>query len=291
MLPTLTNGWYIATDHRCGAWSVDTEPPTNEQINNANIVRSFFDNEGWTLNAICGMLGCMQGESTINPAFIQETNRYRLPNSAADLSDVPNDVAKNYFKEYYQVERRAFGLGIVQWDGYTPVPIPGGGTDNQQKMVVFAIANNIIWFDGWTQMYRIREEQKYDVDNQKTTFFYPVTYSGTTYTFANFPYSTATPEILAAAWTSGYERNAGGVGYRDENARFWYNLFTGPDAPAIIPPEDFPLPLAADPYEPPFNPDDPVAPDEPGLGYIPGWLSAIFCIKRIERRLKKWTKV
>ena len=288
MLPALVNDWYIATNSRVGAWSVNTQTPTAEQQNNANIVRSFFLNEGWTINAICGMLGCMQGESTINPAFIQQTNRYRLPNSADDLTDVPNSVMQNFYKEYYEVTQRAFGIGLVQWDGYNPNPVP------RQKLVAFAIPNNIIWYDGWTQLYRLKSEWRYDVDNQTNTFFYPVRYSGITYTFDNFPTSTATPEILAAAWTSGYERNAGGVGYRADNARWWYNYFTGATAPAVIDPADFSLPLEADPLEPPFDPDHPVTPGQPGIGHAPAWLTSIFanCLFfKIERgKLLKWRR-
>lgn len=289
MNATLVNGFYIATDHRLGDWSVLYNNPTAEQLNNANIIRSFFLNEGWTINAICGMLGCMQGESTINPAFIQQTNRYRLPNSAADISDVPNNVIKHFFKEYYQVQNRAFGIGLVQWDGFSYVTV-GQVTEEQQKMVAFAIANNIIWYDGWTQLYRIRSEWQYDVVNQTNTFFYPVRYSGITYTFDNFPLSTANPETLAAAWTSGYERNAGGVGYRADNARWYYDYFTGASAPPVIDPSDFLLPLEADPDEPPFDPGNPVDPVEPGLDYIPGWLAAIFATKRKEL-MKRWIKV
>ena len=284
MIPTLINDWYIATDQRVGAWSVNTEPPSAEQINNANIIRSFFLNEGWTIEAICGMLGCMQGESTINPAFIQQTNRYRLPNSAADISDVPNNIIQNFYNVFYGVDRRAFGVGLVQWDGYTP---GSGSTPDRQKMVAFAMDNNIVWYDGWTQLYRIRFEWNYDVTNNTTIFFYPVRYSGVVYTFANFTTATATPEILAAAWTSGYERNAGGVGYRADNARSWYNLFTGPDAPAVIDPLDFSLPIPADPYDPPFDPDNPV---DPGTPYdMPVWLKCI--LSRRKENVLKWRKV
>lgn len=286
---TLVNGWYIATDTRAGAWSTDTQTPTAEQINNANIVRSFFLNEGWTLNAICGMLGCMQGESTINPAFIQQTNRYRLPNSAANLSDVPNSVMKHFFKEYYQVERKAFAIGIVQWDGYTDVQI-GQTQEQQQKLVAYAIRNNIIWYDGWTQMYRLRGEWQYDINNQKHSFFKVVRWNGIDWSFWNYATSTMTPEDCASVWTYGYERNSGGPGYRTTNARYWFDFFTDPDAPDIIQPEDFLIPLEADPDEPPFDPDDPSDPSEDGIGYIPGWLVAIFARKRKEL-FKKWTRV
>ena len=276
---TLVNGWFIATDSRAGPWSLINDTPTAEQISNANIIRSFFINEGWTINAICGMIGCIQGESTINPAFIQQTNRYRLPNSASDLSDVPNSVMKNFFKEYYAVTQKAFGIGLVQWDGYSEVTV-GGTTEQQQKLVAYGIRNNIIWYDGWTQLYRLRGEQQYDVNHGTTSFFKPVTYSGVTYTFTNYPYSTASPETLAAAWTSGYERNAGGVGYRDTNARYWYDYFTGPNAPALIDPSNFLAPLQADPFEPPFDPDHPADPDQPGFDYIPAWLTAILTMRR-----------
>ena len=278
MIPTLTNGFYVATNARNGAWSVGTQPPSLEQETNANIIRSFFINEGWTLEAICGMLGCMQGESTINPAYIQATNRYRLPNSADDLTDVPNSVAKDFFYKFYNDDRRAYGMGLVQWDGYTVVS--QSPLTEYQKMVAFAIANNIIWYDGWTQLYRLRYEWNYDVNNNSTIFFYPVRYSGVTYTFSNFPTATATPETLAAAWTSGYERNAGGVGYRAENARWWYNYFTGASAPAIIPQSDFLSPLQADPILPPFDPDHPVDPGIPTGQSIPPWLSTLIRTKR-----------
>ena len=288
---TQINGWYMATDARIGEWSTLYQNPTYEQEWNANIVRSFFINEGWTLEAICGMLGCMQGESTINPAFIQATNRYRLPNSAADVSDVPNSIMKNFFKEYYAVTNRAFAIGIVQWDGYTNVNIPGG-TEQQQKLVAYAIRNNIVWYDGWTQMYRLKGEQEYDVNNHTHAFFQAVTISGTTYDFNNYPYSTATPETLAAAWTAGYERNAGGVGFRGTNARYWYDFFTGASAPAIIPPTSFLSPLQDSPILPPFDPDHPVNPTPPGIDYIPAWLSCIFANNNKRKVMKrKWIKV
>lgn len=38
-----------------------------DQQNNASLVWGFFSEYGWTLNAVCGMLGNMVAESTINP--------------------------------------------------------------------------------------------------------------------------------------------------------------------------------------------------------------------------------
>ena len=271
---TLVNGFYIATDSRAGGWS---GTPSTEQINNANIIRSFFLNEGWTLEAICGMLGCMQGESTINPAYIEGTNRYRLPNSASSLTDVPNSVMINFYGEYYGLTTRRFAIGLVQWDGYsTRNGIQG------QKLVNYCIDNNIQWFDGWSQMYRIRGEQQYDLNNHKHSFMYVVRWNGVDWSFWNYPSCTLSPEDCASIWTYGYERNAGGAGYRPANARWFYDYFTSPDAPAIIPPEDFAQPLPYDPDDPPFDPDDPTPPDPSGDDYLPAWLLYLIIKKRKE---------
>lgn len=271
---TLVNGFYISTDQRAGGWS---GTPSTEQINNANIIRSFFLNEGWTLEAICGMLGCIQGESTINLAYIEGTNRYRLPNSASSLTDVPNSVMINFYGEYYGLTTRRFAIGLIQWDGYS-----NRNGRQGQKLVNYAIDNNIHWFDGWTQMYRIRGEWQYDVTNHNHTFFYVVRWNGTDWSYWNYPQSTMSPEDCASVWTYGVERNQGGPGYRPANARWFYDYFTSPDAPAIIPPEDFAQPLPYDPDDPPFDPDDPTPPSPPGEDYLPAWLLYLILRKRKE---------
>lgn len=271
---TLVNGFYLATNQRAGGWS---GTPSAEQISNANIIRSFFLNEGWTLESICGMLGCMQGESTINPAYIEETNIDRLPNHANNLTDVPNSVMIHFYNAYYGDTRRGYAIGLVQWDGYSR----RNGIEGQ-KLVNYANDNNIQWFDGWTQMYRIRGEQQYDVNNHTHTFMYVVRWSGTDWSFWNYPSCTLTPEDCASIWTYGYERNEGGPGYRPANARWFYDYFTSPDAPAIIPPEDFSLPLPYDPDDPPFDPDDPTPPTPPGQDYLPVYFLHLMKNKRKE---------
>lgn len=42
-----------------------------EQQNNALLIRDYFEGNGWTVNAIAGMLGNMETESTINPGIWQ----------------------------------------------------------------------------------------------------------------------------------------------------------------------------------------------------------------------------
>lgn len=282
MNPTLINGFYMATNSTIGGWS---GTPSQMQIDNANIIRSFFLNEGWTLEAICGMLGCMQGESTINPAFIQATNRYRLPNNGDTLNNVPNNVMINFYMEYYGDTRKAYAIGLVQWDGYSDRNNVRG-----QKLVNYATQNNIMWYDGWTQMYRIRGEQQYDVQHSTNSFFRRVRVNGIYYDFNNYPYSTASPEDLAKAWTYGYEVNAGGEGYRPANARWFYDYFTSPDAPDIILPEDFLLPLPYDPYNPPFDPDNPDPPDPSGDDFFPVWFW-LMCIRKRKEYRKPCRKI
>ncbi len=279
---TLVNGFWMSTTRIAGNWSAST---SIQQQENANIIRSFFINEGWTLEAICGMLGCMQGESTINPAFIQATNRNKLPNGADELTDVPNSVMINFYMQYFGDTRKEYAIGLIQWDGYsTRNGVPG------QKLVNYAMSNNINWYDGWTQLYRIRGEWQWDIGHQSTDFFKPVNWEGTTWTYANYPTSTMTPESCASVWTYGVERNKGGPGFRPANARLWYDWFTGPDAPELIPPEQFLEPLPADTSEPPFDPEHPQPVDPDGEDYLPAWLFYYITRKKLKEG-KQWRKI
>lgn len=61
----------------------------SQMQNNATIICKYFLSQGWTLNAIAGMLGNMQTESTINPGIWQSLKQYQG------------------------------GYGLVQWTPYT----------------------------------------------------------------------------------------------------------------------------------------------------------------------------
>lgn len=56
--------WYshYSDDYVADSW------PIEYRQNNANNIAYYFEDKGWTLNAICGMLGNMQVESLLNPA-------------------------------------------------------------------------------------------------------------------------------------------------------------------------------------------------------------------------------
>lgn len=49
---------------------------SSEMQNNAKIVYQYFNKQGWTLNAVAGMLGNMQRESTINPGIWESLQPY-----------------------------------------------------------------------------------------------------------------------------------------------------------------------------------------------------------------------
>ena len=206
----------MTTDQHLG---VSSGGYNDEQKYNAHKVKNALSSSGWSLNAICGTLGNMQVESYLSPAYIEGTNRYRLPNSAASILDVPNSVMENFYKEYYNDPYRGYGIGLVQWDGK-------GIT--RQKLVGYAENNGWNWYDGDTQTSRILYEQANDLQWQ-----YNIVIDGVTYNWSTYPTGTATPENMSEAWRRGYE--VGGddsVAERQANARRWYDYFsTDPPMP------------------------------------------------------------
>lgn len=222
MQPTLINDWYLTTDTHLG--TSNTSGITAEQKHNAEKVYQAFSALGWSLSAIAGMLGNMQHESFLSPAYIQATHRGTLPNSGASLSDVPNSV----MIDFYDRSNRSYGLGLVQWDGYTSTNPQG------QKLVSFASRYNLNWYDGDTQTFRIQREQETNIQWTANTLY------GTRWTWANYPTNDQTPEESAHIWRICYE--VGGDASdrtRQENARYWYDYFseTPPEPPE--PPDDW----------------------------------------------------
>ena len=208
------NDWYVRTNGRIGPWTITTsQQPTTEQIHNATKVYNYFTALGWSLSAICGMIGNMMHESNLNPALIEQTHRSSLPNAGADLTDVPNNVMLSFYGG------SGYGLGLVQWDGYTATA-PAG-----HKLVSFAERYNYIWYDGDCQVFRIQREEETNI--QWTTR----TYYGITWTWNNYPTNNRTPEESARIWMHCYEVASAGESARQGNARWWYDYFSGGPIP------------------------------------------------------------
>lgn len=217
MNPTLVNGWWLITDGYLG--TTNTSNVNSMQITNATNVYNYLNDLGWSLSAIAGVLGNMHLESALSPAYIQD-NSYRdaLPNQANSLSDVPNSVMISYYSA-----RRNHGIGLVQWDGYTPNNPPG------QKLVSFATRYSINWYDGDTQMFRIKREQETDIQFQTKTI------NGVTWSWSNYPTNSLSPEDSAYVWMKCYESAGSDIARRKSNARYWYNYFYNEPTPPTPP--------------------------------------------------------
>ena len=100
-----------------------------EMDNNAQIIASYLINYGWTKEAISGMLGNMQSESTINPGIYQSLN--------------PSHP-------------QPWGFGLVQWTPWT-------------KWSEWAAQNGYDMDDGYGQLQRILYEVKQNIQWQQVT--------------------------------------------------------------------------------------------------------------------------
>lgn len=161
-------------------WNPESRPLTvSEMTDNAEYILGYLLGHGWTRNAICGMLGNMQSESSINPARWQSDN----------------------------VGNTSGGLGLVQW---TPAT----------KYLDWCSSNSLDYRQMDSGLGRIL----YEVDNHLqwiSTSSYPMS-------FSEFTHSTDTPENLAEAFITNYERPADPTQpARQTQARYWWDNLSG----------------------------------------------------------------
>lgn len=94
----------------------------DEMKNNAKLFSVYFLNKGWSLNAICGMLGNIQTESFINPGIWE----------SLDEGNVKN------------------GYGIVQWTPSTKYTDWAGADykngNKQCERIIYEMENGIQWY-------------------------------------------------------------------------------------------------------------------------------------------------
>ena len=93
--PVMYDGFYCELAHYFRTTDVRIYDPERVQIYNMNVIYDFFIQQGWTPNAISGMLGNMMVESTVNPWLFQ--------NTYLDWSDPSAIIADNG------------GMGLTQW--------------------------------------------------------------------------------------------------------------------------------------------------------------------------------
>ena len=98
---------------------------SSQMLLNARYIYSYLIDRGWSLNAICGMLGNLQAESSMNPGRWQS-----------------NDVGNT-----------SLGYGLVQWTPstkYTEWAIAQGFTDYSEMdsnlaRIIYEVENNLQW--------------------------------------------------------------------------------------------------------------------------------------------------
>ena len=186
MNATQYNGYWISTD------TYLTQAHRDE---NALLVYDFLNGLGWTKEAIAGILGNMDVESTMNPALIEGRNYHTLIDNNTCLSI--NDHT---------------GVGLVQWTGHTTTS-PAG-----QKLASFAIRYNEQWYDGDLQCFRLKRECDTDIQ------FNHGTVDGQSWDWQTYISSTSTPEQLAKVWQLLYERGGSDTTTRQQKARYYYKL-------------------------------------------------------------------
>ena len=119
-------GWFTNVD-----WGTLTQ---DEKMHNGMKLAQNLYNFHWTENAIAGILGNVDAESGMNPGSCQQPRPFGdyLPDNAEILES-------SYGR----------GMGFVQW------------TPGRTKLVQFAEDTGRIWYDGITQVFRL----KYECDN------------------------------------------------------------------------------------------------------------------------------
>ena len=107
----------------------------NQMKVNAKYIYECLKDKGWTLNAVAGMLGNMQRESTLNPGIWQN-------------NDVGNTTG---------------GYGLVQWTPatkYIDWLLPGSDAstmDNNISRILYELENNLQWIS--TELYPMSFEE------------------------------------------------------------------------------------------------------------------------------------
>ena len=167
--------------------SNNTYLSTANQENNARIIYQFLSAQGWTINAVSGMLGNMEVESTINPGIWQNLDEGNT----------------------------SLGFGLVQWTPSTKVI----------NWIRSTYGENADITNGTYQLRRLLWEVE-NPGPSGADQWYPVPGEGFDLSFEDFSQSLNTPEWLAEAFLRCYESpniTPEKVQQRGELARKWYN--------------------------------------------------------------------
>ena len=175
--------------------STDTYLTQEHRDNNAILISRYLLSLGWTKEAVAGILGNMDVESSMNPALIEGGGTHTLIDNNTCLL-IGNNI----------------GVGLVQWTGDTPTP-PAG-----QKLASFAIRYNKEWYDGELQCFRLKREYEEDLQ------FDSGTVDGVYYDWQVYTSSHSSPAQLAKVWQYLYERGGSDTQTRQQKAEYYYGI-------------------------------------------------------------------
>lgn len=188
-------GWHTKVS---GGYSIGTDEATD----NAQEIRSILVSErGWSLNAVCGLLGNISAESGMNP--------WRWQSDAVGNSDGSPWTSKGYGLTQFTPASKYINSSYAQsYEGYGPNFSDKTGNIN----------------DGNAQIIFVDEHADYYAVDA-----YPLKYE-------EFKKSTESPSYLAGAWLYNYERPAdpfGSIKIRQSNAEKWWEILNGTPFPVI----------------------------------------------------------
>lgn len=212
--PVLYNNWWVYLRYNMGSTHLN---PNDKQIHNAYLIRSYLKQQGYTDNAIAGVIGCFQVESGLSPGAL-DTHLSQLPNNGEILSELTNSVMLGYCN-YSVPDTRGYGTGLAQWDRGVSSAAPQGNV-----IASYAIRNDKMWYDGGLQMQRLEAEYQQDL-LVPGTFWKP---NWGSVTWSDYKSSSDNPSTCADIWTSCFEVSSldpTGRQNRRDNANYWYQYF------------------------------------------------------------------
>ena len=122
MLTELYRGFYVNIDYNTLTF--------DEMHHNGMRLAQLLYNYGWTENSIAGILGNVHAESTLDPGCMESPKQWTTFPTNQEI------LQSGYL----------LGIGFTQW------------TPGRDKIVQFAEDHNLIWYDGRTQVLRLKWE-------------------------------------------------------------------------------------------------------------------------------------
>lgn len=191
---------------------------SDEAKANAELIAGILTKDGWSINAVCAILGNLQGESGLNPWRWESDN---VP-TIAEFQSWDSEEAKTHGYGLFQFTPASKYINHAQsYYGYSPhfADSAGNTTDGQAQINYFKNTADDSWLGG---LYDYYYPEFIAIGVNIDTFYF--------LSFDEFKTSTLTPAELAGAFELKYERpsaEAGASSYntRATTANYWYEYF------------------------------------------------------------------